>query len=684
MISKITFRAWTAPIALLLLCLVSFGLLIPRLGFYWDDWPTIWYLHMLGPDSFQESFAIDRPFLAWLFMITTRIFGESIAGWQLFGIFTRWMSCMVLWWTLRLLWPQNTTQATWITFLFAIYPGFSQQYISVTYSHGFLLLALFLFSLGSMILAYRQPGRFWLWISLSLVSAALSMFISEYFFGLELLRPLFLWMVTQDQPIALRQRLKQIALRWSPYVLLMGLFLVWRTLLSTTERGEIQIFDRLFASPLATLLEMGRTIIQDLFEVSALAWAQTLDLREALKLSPEQTLIYLVLVIFAAALISFYLLRLRITPASSGQAASEKRSAWAKQAILLGLFALLVGGWPFWVTYLPIKLRFPWDRFTLAMMLGASILVVGLIDLLRAHRLKVVILGVLVGLAVGLHYQTGLAYSQLWETQKSLFWQLTWRAPAIEPSTLLITPKLPFRHYSDNSLTAPLNWSYAPAFDSRQMPYLIFDIEARLDNALTSFEPGIPIQHPYRAMYFEGTTSQALVFYYEPPRCLVIVDPGKDQGLPEHPLFIPAALALSNLQTIEANPISPARPPAKFFGPEPEPTWCYYFEKADLARQTGDWGQAAEYGEQAAPFLAQLAPQNAIEMLVFIQSFAHTGQWEKAVEWTEITFELDPTIKDTLCKTWLDFYESAPHSPEKDAAIQRVAAGLSCNSDGTQ
>ena len=36
-----------------------------------------------------------------------------------------------------------------------------------------------------------------------------------------------------------------------------------------------------------------------------------------------------------------------------------------------------------------------------------------------------------------------------------------------------------------------------------------------------------------------------------------------------------------------------------FYGPEPERDFCYYFEKAELARQFKDWDSVVKYGESA-------------------------------------------------------------------------------------
>ncbi len=107
---------------------------------------------------------------------------------------------------------------------------------------------------------------------------------------------------------------------------------------------------------------------------------------------------------------------------------------WSLQAIFIGCLALLMAGWPFWVTNLPIDLRFPWDRFTLSMMLGASLLFGGLLELVtRAQWQRAILLGLALALAAGLHFNTANEYRKAWNLQKTFFWQLTWRAPEFSP-----------------------------------------------------------------------------------------------------------------------------------------------------------------------------------------------------------------------------------------------------------
>ncbi len=677
--SRIAFRTWTIPIALLLFCLLSFGLLIPMIGLYWDDWPTLWQLHMFGPGAFREAFSVDRPFLAWLFMLTTPIIGESVKGWQLFGIFTLWASCLSLWWMLRMLWPGRTTQCTWVAFLFAVYPSFSQHYISVTYSHVYLIYAIFFTSMGSMIAAIRQPERFWLWMILSWISSIFTVFTAEYFFGLELLRPIFLWIALQDQQPEPRRRLPKIARYWSPYAVIMVTFLIWRTLIYETQRGEVQIFNRLLADPLVAALELGKTILTDIFEVSALAWGQTIDKNNFIRQEPYILAAIIVMIIVPATLSFIYLLKLNPQGATREDSAGEGANRWAIQAILIGSYALLIGGWPFWATYLPMMLVFPWDRFTLPMLLGASILIIGLIDLIFGRRLwKVLILSVLIGLAVGMHFHTGLEYRKYWDKQRRLFWELTWRVPGLEPGTILLTPQLPYLQYSDNSLTAPLNWIYAPGRASRQLDYLMLSIETRTGDILTSFEEGTPVHLSDRNLTFNGSTSQTLVFFHEPPRCVTVVEPGVNKSPPNKEFYIDEALALSKPDLIVVDPQNHASPPAHIFGAEPTDKWCYYFEKADLARQIGDWSLIPELGDQAYKHLQDLYSVNAPELIPFIQGYALAGNWEQALDWTRIALDLKPRARPLLCATWQEFPGATEPGPQRSEALEAIVKELEC------
>jgi hypothetical protein len=674
---KARFPNWTVPLALLATCLLGFGLLIPWLGFYWDDWPAIWFLHFFGPSSFTQVFSVDRPLLSWLFLITTRLVGESMVGWQIFGVLTHWLCCLALWWTLWSLWPRRLQQATWVAFVFAVYPGFKQQTIAVTYSHDWIVLALFFVSLAAMIWAVRKPYWFWPLIIASWLLSAYVMFADEYYFGLELLRPVILWMVLSETITNIRRRTGRALLLWLPYLLIMILFLVWRLVIHVSPRGDVQFLDRLRSGPAAAILNMGRTIITDAFRSSVAAWGQVFNFPQHLSLGSSPSILYIIITLIGIGLVFWYLLRLKF-PAEGLQTRTAQKQ-WAGQALLLGGIALLVGGIPFWMTDLPIGLSFPWDRFNLAMALGASLALVGLITLvIKSHLFKVLILAILVGLGIGLHLQNATLYRREWAAQKAFFWQLAWRAPGLQPGTVVMSAEMPFVYFSDNSLTAPLNWIYAPQGVTNEIPYIFYNIESRQDKQLTNFNLGQPIEIPYRIASFNGSTSQALAIYYSPPGCVKVVNPETDAALPQKPRYFSEVLPLSKPDLVIPDPASPALPPEQIFGPQPEPDWCYYFEKADLAYQSEDWQKVVELGEQAFGLNQQLYEVNAPELVPFIEGYAHLNQWDKAVDTTLRAYRLTNRMQRMLCATWLRIEQETQASSEKEAALDQIHEQLNC------
>jgi hypothetical protein len=691
---KIFLPTWTIPISLLLVCIVSFGSLASKLGFYWDDWTIAYYIHFLGPSSFREAFAVDRPLLSWVYMMTTSLLGISPTNWQVLAIVARWLTCVALWWTLKGLWPNKTFQITAITLLFAIYPGFQQQYIAITYGNGFIVYAIFLVSLGAMVWAFRRSlqdvDSRWFW-PLYLTSIALtgySLFTVEYFVGLELLRPAILWIILRKTIAKNGKRLQSVVLYWMPYIVLGVFFLSWR-ISNETPRARITILERMSVNPGASLLDLGRTILQDLIEATALAWKQTLDITGILTYEPITILKYVLIVVGTAIFVALFLHFLRPEPQV------EKRS-WAIQAILLGLFALIIAGIPMWVTDLKIALFFPWDRFTTPMMIGASLLLAGLIEMLTWNRLQSAILvGIAVGVAAGMHFQTALAFRKDWLAQRDFFWQLTWRAPGIQPGTVILTSEMPFPYDWDNSLTAPLNWTYAPENSSRELPYLIYNVESRLSSGIPELQEDSPIKEIHRITPFNGSTSQTVLVFYRPPgSCVKVIHPIADLHLPDKPRFFRDALSFSRpeLILIDANP--PALPPVPLFNPEPEHDWCYYFEKAELARQQGNWKEVARLGDQALAGDKGFFRKNAAELMPFIEGYAHTGQWEKAVKFSLLAYQSWANMRNMLCDTWFssDLPQSIhslviPHgsenaqdsiTPNAKAAFDKMQQTLQC------
>jgi hypothetical protein len=110
-----------------------------------------------------------------------------------------------------------------------------------------------------------------------------------------------------------------------------------------------------------------------------------------------------------------------------------------------------------------------------------------------------------------------------------------------------------------------------------------------------------------------------------------VLDPISDENNPVIPAPTRKAFQISDLSNIQLSG-SPPTLPQHIFGAEPAQSWCYYFQKAELARQTGDWQLVAELGDQALQLNQLLYPVNAPELVTYFEGCAYTDQWKKAKE----------------------------------------------------
>jgi len=682
-ISALSLLPWTAPLALLLACLASYALLIPRLGFYWDDWPINWIAARLGPAGLARYFSTNRPYWGMIYQLTTSLLGSQPWHWQVFALFWRWMAGVTLWGLLRLTWPRQAQAAAWAALLFVVYPGFEQQFISLVYSHFFIVLTAFLASLACTLLALRRPGGrlSWLLTTLALLLSFVNLITMEYFFLLELVRPALIWIVLSETISDRRQRLRQAFKVWLPYLLLFAALAAWRAFFFRfqTQNYQPQIFEQLKTQPFQAIAALLGRIVVDLWMTTFAAWGKVFDLPDPAVLGGRTTQVYALIVLAGAAFLALYLVAAKGGEDSSPRSWRGAQRSWALPCLLTGLLALLLAGWPFWLTQIPVGLTFPNDRFTLSFMLGSTLFITGLLGLLPLPSWsKVLTLGVLLGLAIGLQFQAANAYRRDWATQKALFWQLSWRMPQLKPGTTLLFNDLPVRYFSDNSLTAPLNWIYAGDNSGEQMSFMLYFPSLRLGSGLPSLQPGLPITQDYLAADFSGSTSQMIALNYVPPACLRMLDPDLDPLNIMLPGRMREAAEVSTTQPVEdAAPGQAARPDEKIFGAEPAHSgWCYYFEKADLARQEGDWSQVASLGDQA--FSQPDYPNDPSERLVFIEGYAHTGNWERARQLSQETRRVTAAMQPMLCRLWQRIDGATPTSPEKSVTLQAVRSELQC------
>ena len=273
-------------------------------------------------------------------------------------------------------------------------------------------------------------------------------------------------------------------------------------------------------------------------------------------------------------------------------------------------------------------------------------------------------------------------YRWIWTAQQRFLTELSWRAPGLKAPTALFFENEPFPNQGLFSTSASLNLLYPQSVSQGQplgylglRPAPALPARARLVHTFG-------VSTTFRTLTFQGSTPNSLLLYKDPrfSNCLWVLSE-RDQGHPYLPELVRAFLPISNLERIDPNPAAPANPPTGLLNAEPENSWCYYFEKADLARQQGDWQQAASLADEAlARGYSPDAPasNSPYEWLPFIEGLANVGRLEEAANLTRLAFRRDHYYQAMLCRLWTQDLEDSRGSGETQPYLEEMLAELGC------
>ncbi|NMB55996.1 MAG: hypothetical protein GYA15_14980 [Leptolinea sp.] len=609
--------------------ILAYGLVIPKLGLFGDDWPHLWVYHMFGLDGLNQLVAWDRPFSAWVYAVIAPLAGEHIWAYHLYLLILRWVCAVIFYLLVIEILPDSHPLPFWTAAFFLLYPGFRQQPQPIEFILHFTALGLMLLSFWMMIQASKNYKPVWQY-SIPGWICALSIFSIEYFIGLELLRPVLLWIVIRRDSPDNKSAVRRVIKNWIPYLVILGIYAWWRIFIFKFPTYKPTFLNQSGENPLTAIFGLGQILIEEIRASILGAWRQMVSLPLQENVGPG----YGILVLLVAAGVFFWLRRQR---KNAGQTSPFI-------PLLVGSIAILLAGVPFWITGIPVQLEFPWDRSMLPFMIGASLLISGGLLLLRPG-LRNFFVAVIIALGIGMHYQNAMLYQKEWAKLGQFFWQLTWRAPALKPGAVVISDAIPLFYYGDNNLTPVLNWTYAPKNSSLNLPYNFFDMGERLGKNLPELKPGLPVEHGYRFIFFNSTSDALVPVYYREGNCLRIVDEriGQMDSIPRR---LREASVFSHPEMF-IDTSSQAMPPA--FIPEPEHNWCYYYQKAELAVQYTDWQTIGTLFKESSQ--RQYKPTDQTEWLPFIEGLVHLNEFDQAVEISLAGLEQEGA-RQVICGLW--------------------------------
>jgi hypothetical protein len=603
-----------------LVTLLTYGILLPYLGFYRDDWYLLATAQSRGTAGIIELFQIDRPMIGYFYALLYPVLDFSPLAWHGATLALRFFGNLAFWWLLRLLWPTRRMETLAIALLFAVYPGYSVQPNAGVYSTDLIAHAAALISIALAIVAMRSAPRV-TWLVLSALAGTLELFYLGMFesaIGLEVARMTIIWyLIWQRDGSGPRPAFWRALKANLLYVLLALGFLIWRIFIFQSTRRATNLdvlFGRYGSTPVRSLMQVGTETLKDIIETTVLAWsvpfyqfvaaANYRDLAAA----------------FAAALVVVVLSLLVLRTADPTKGSLGGDGASVIHGHMLGIGALVV-----LFTLLPIDIAGrhvlftdQWDRYTLYASSGVALIVgAAIFRFLRASAGKVVVV-TLIGMSVVVHFFSAAWYRDFWAWQRDVWQQMVWRAPGLQAGTMLFV-ELPFGGYQEGyEIYGPANMIFFPGQSLK--------IGGDVINSATvaNLQLQKNRQHHDRSELIEDNYRNALVAVYPGTKsCLHVIDGRKIElpGLIDDSLAVDAA-AYSRIERINTD-VPPAKLPAFLGGHAPTP-WCRYYQFMDLARQKGDWAAVAALADEALS--SDVTPEDVSEWMPALEAYATLGR----------------------------------------------------------
>lgn len=668
--------------ALLAACILAFGLLIPQLGYYQDDWNVVYYHYRYGPGGILELMQYDgRPFASWIYLVGFTLLGYKPLAWQVAALLMRWLSVVMAWGIFRSLWPKAGWQNFTAALLFALYPFFVLQPLATTFIHHW--TGYFLFGLSIFFMLQSLKKRYWLYTLLAIVTQFLHLFTLEFYAGIDLLRPLLIWIAlsisAQD---TVKEKLKTSLRLWLPYLAVFVVYFVWRGFLyhaAAEGRNEPVGLTALLENPIATVISTALIALPDLALVLVASWNKLLDPSAlALRVSINR---YALLIGLMGGCSLFWFFS-RQNSWASNQETLDATGSPARQMLTVGGIALLLGLLPVYAAGYEIHTKLPpWNsRFSLGTLFGAALFITALIDLVvKVPRTRWLIISMLAGLLFGWHLRSANDFRWAWEKQVNFYRQLYLRAPSIQPGTAILSEEEFLMYMGTYPISFGINAIYDQPreTDSEEMNLWYLPL-VEFSNDLEAHLNGEPFSDRRASVTFQGEPGGSIVISFDPglDQCLWVMRPEYAQAK-----FLSHTLrqlsTISHVARIGQSPQSEESFLTKYLYTHPEQDWCYYYTKADLAAQYQQWEEVTHLWELARQ--DNLKPGHGFEYLPFIEAYAQQEDWETASEMTITAQKTAQGIHPLLCTVWNRIQANTPDSPEKTQALQAVLGRLKCD-----
>ncbi len=639
-----------AVVSILLITIITHGIRLKELGFYYDDWYVLWSAAARGAGSLVGLFSTDRPAMGYLYYIVYRVIGDSMLGWHLYTLAWRFVGALSFFWIIRSLWPDRKFLSTLAAMLFVVYPAFLSEPDALTKINHLTGYGLALSSMALLLAAIRVQKKIYqipLEI-MALLAGSAYVWIYEYMIGLEAMRLVLLGLLFYKLGLKkFSAILKAIVWKYWPYVITISFFLFWRLFIFNSSRPATNVEGLLGdygSNPVYMVIRIFAQTILDFLSTTVFAWFVKLY---SLLAQAEFGRIAIAAIIGCVGILlvlSYRHLFTKMNLSGDDSKDNEDRRT-ALEMVGVGIVGTLFAILPVVISNRSINLLDAYKSYGLHPSAGAILIVMGLLELLRPKARFAVLLALLF-LSMTTNSLNIDYWKTLWQMERSMWWQVAWRAPNIANDTFVMAyAPTGYLYMQDYEVWGPLNLIYrkgrndAPSIQSE-----VLNVDTLLDVTSKTVS-----DRYVRDIYLHRDYGNLLLISQPSLNSCVHIIDGKMPAFSESErLVVKEAGIYSNINRILMDGTSPTPPPS-IFGNEPAHDWCYIYQKASLARQMGDWKTILELYDTAQK--DGLQPEDKSEYFPFLEAMVNSGKVNEAKILEQDRIQNDKALSFSFCSS---------------------------------
>lgn len=620
-------ETFSAALLILLTTIFTYGISIPQLGYYHDDWYLLWSGHARGAASIIPLFSTDRPFMGVVYSLVYRLLGDTIINWHLYALGWRFIGGLVFFWILRLIWPNHKYITTLMVVLFIVYPGFLSQPNANTKQNHLYGFGTALLSIAFMLQGLKTNNRGWqiIYSILSILLTANYLFIYEYMIGFEGTRLILLgYALFQVGVKQFRPLIREILKKDWPYLAVTTGFLYWRLFIFEGARNATNA-SKLAGSYLTDLRHMSIRLmvgtVQDFLSTAIFAWfVQPYQLFSTTQYSNLARAVLIAGLVIVLVLLYSALFK-KWWGVDHNEAETPKLM---KEFLGIGALVIVCAVSPVILSGRTVELYDPYKSYGLHPISGVVLFVMGIVLMFQPTFRKLILIA-LIGISVSTQVLNADYWAQLWDYQREAWWQLTWRAPDIKDNTVAIA-YLPggYRIQQDYEVWGPLNLIYNP--EPAEAPAIQSEVLTS-DTAYNILKQDVLNNHVRDIKLHRDFNNLLLISLPSSSSCIHVIDGSLPVYSESDALLVQQVGSYSHIDRIITSGTAPVPPPS-IFGSEPTHDWCYYYQKASLARQVGDWNKIGRLYDQTLAL--HLDANDASEMIPFFEGLVNSRRTDDA------------------------------------------------------